>query len=201
MTDAPVSQPDQPDVDEIWLLFERKFSNLRGMRPGPGNLLGVSDRTHASRLSGLEQSKIARFVRDKTKALTDVELGLLMTKAAISHEQAASALRLTLVANVSIPLGGLIALSQLMPDTAEMVRDFLAEGGVSLEILLLSVAILVLIALWYSYAGVAQSRDLLHLLRIEMARRGEADDTAQDLDFDMPIGAADEVPGANGISV
>lgn len=200
MTDVPVSQPDQPDVDEIWLLFERKFSNLRGMRPGFGNLVGVSNRTYPKRVSQLEMCAGADLVREKTYGLSKTDLNVLLTKAIVNHEQAVAALRLTLIANVTIPLGGLLAFSQVLPEVAEDARLFLADGGAFSAILGGTVVGLVLLALWYVYAGVAQARDLLHILKMEMARRGEAGDTAMEEDFDMPM-LPEDVPGTNGISV
>ena len=200
MIDAPVSQPDRPDVDEIWSLFELKFSNLRGMQPGFGNLVGVSNRTYPKRVSQLEGRKAAAFVREKTQSLSRADLNLLLTKAIVNQEQAVAALRLTLIANVTIPLGGLLAFSQVLPEVAEDARLFLSDGGALSAALGGTVVGLVLLALWYVYAGVAQARDLLHILKIEMARRGEAGDMAMDEDFDMPM-LPEDVPGPNGMSV
>lgn len=155
---------------ELWREAMRLFSNFRGMRPRRSWMSGLSVGTGPKRLERLTASKGAAQLMPKLERLSDRELSIFRTFARINLEQAEAAMRLSLIANITIPVGFLVILNQFFPGT---VLELVEYAGP--EAMLVGVGLaagLLLILIWYSYAGVFQARDISHLAAIAAAKRG-----------------------------
>ncbi|QYJ01131.1 hypothetical protein KUV46_01755 [Thalassovita mediterranea] len=155
---------------ELWREAMRLFSNFRGMRPRRSWMSGLSVGTGPKRLERLTGSKGAAQLMPKLERLSDRELVIFRTYARINLEQAEAAMRLSLIANITIPVGFLVILNQFFPGT---VLELVEYAGP--EAMLVGVGLaagLLLILIWYSYAGVFQARDISHLAAIAAAKRG-----------------------------
>lgn len=177
-----MSSTDKVPADLLWNQIAPVFSNSAFMRPHRMWFGGVSERTGHGRMKELTQSAPARKLAPLIAGLDRVQLGRLVVRSAINLDQAASALRLTLVANISVPVGALVLLNQFLPGSVEeMIRS--APSIFVFGVLMAMLAVL-LFVIWFSYAGVAAARDLNHLLRLHLAdATGEAG-AAQDDDGD-----------------
>ncbi|RIJ25817.1 hypothetical protein D1224_01470 [Henriciella barbarensis] len=157
-------------ADQLWRDTMRVFSNFRGMRPRKSWLSGLSVGTGPKRLERLTNSKGAAQLMPKLEALSDRELSVFRTFGRINLEQAEAAMRLSLIANITIPVGFLVILNQLFPGPVQNVFEYSGPeamlGGIGL------VAVILLMLIWYSYAGVFQARDISHLAAIAAAKRG-----------------------------
>ena len=157
-------------ADRLWREAMHLFSNFRGMRPRRSWASGLSVGTGPKRLERLTGSKGAAQLMPKLERLSDRELVIFRTYARINLEQAEAAMRLSLIANITIPVGFLVILNQFFPGT---VLELVEYAGP--EAMLVGVGLaagLLLILIWYSYAGVFQARDISHLAAIAAAKRG-----------------------------
>lgn len=158
-----MSSADKVPVDVLWNQIAPIFSNRAFMRPHRTWFGGVSERTGFDRMTHLTQSAPARKLAPIVAGLDAVQLGRLAVRSAINQDQAASALRLTLVANISVPVGGLVLLNQFLPGSVQdTIRNVSLIGVFSALMAMLCVLLGVI---WFAYAGVAAARDLNHLLR------------------------------------
>lgn len=163
--------PADPEADAaVWNRIAPVFSNWAFMRPDATWLSGVASRTGPSRILKLRRSRPALRLVPLVAGLRRAQLGRLVVLSEINHDQAMSALRLTLVANISGPIGALVLVNQFLPGSVE---DFLRSLPPLALFLPLSVILSMLIGvIWFAYAGVAAARDLNHLLRISYAAAG-----------------------------
>lgn len=157
-------------ADRLWREAMHLFSNFRGMRPRKSWASGLSVGTGPKRLERLMASRGARQLMPKLEALSDRELVIFRTYARINLEQAEAAMRLSLIANITIPVGFLVILNQFFPGTVQELFDYAGVeamlGGTA------AAAVVLLLLIWYSYAGVFQARDISHLAAIAAAKRG-----------------------------
>ena len=167
---------------ELWREAMRLFSNFRGMRPRRSWMSGLSVGTGPKRLERLTSSKAAAQLMPKLETLSDRELVIFRTYARINLEQAEAAMRLSLIANITIPVGFLVILNQFFPGTVQELFDYTGVeamlGGIA------AAAVVLLMLIWYSYAGVFQARDISHLAAIAAGKRG--------------AGASDQESGGDG---
>ena len=165
-------------ADRLWREAMHLFSNFRGMRPHRSWMSGLSVGTGPKRLERLTASKAARQLMPKLEALSDRELVMFRTYARINLEQAEAAMRLSLIANITIPVGFLVILNQFFPGTVQEAFDYAGVeamlGGIG------AAAVVLLLLIWYSYAGVFQARDISHLAAIAAAKRGVASGDEED---------------------
>lgn len=162
-----MSSAEKVPADLLWNQIAPIFSNWAFMRPHRMWFGGVSERTGHDRMKELTQSAPARRLAPLVAGLDRVQLGRLAVRSAINQEQAASALRLTLVANISVPVGALVLLNQFLPGSVEeMIRS---APAIFVFGVLMSMLAVLLFVIWFSYAGVAAARDLNHLLRLHLA--------------------------------
>ena len=169
-------------ADRLWREAMHLFSNFRGMRPRKSWASGLSVGTGPKRLERLTGSKGAAQLMPKLEALSDRELSIFRTYARINLEQAEAAMRLSLIANITIPVGFLVILNQFFPGTVQKVFEYSGPEAMLAGFGLVAVILLMLI--WYSYAGVFQARDISHLAAVAAAKRG--------------AGASDEKDGGDG---
>ena len=159
-------------VDEAWSAAAIPFANLRAMRPSGHWFTGVGERTGAMRLQRLRSHKKAESLRDLLAPLSQAELRRFLTLAIVNFEQAKGAMRLNLIANISVPVGFLIIMNQIFPGHIGALIDrlslieFYVGFGLAVTLLLAS--------MWYCYAGVHQARDLYHLALIAASDAGGA---------------------------
>ncbi|GLQ19875.1 hypothetical protein GCM10007854_08300 [Algimonas porphyrae] len=100
----------------------------------------------------------------------------LRTFAVVNQEQASAAFRITVVANVTIPVVIITVLNLIFPGSpADMFRSLFAlnEGG-TVFVWLLVVAYLSLLAggLGFGIANLSNARDIRHLIDLHAAERG-----------------------------
>ncbi len=165
-----------PTADTVWRKATELFSNLRGMRPRSSWLTGLSVGAGRERLKRLTNSKGAQTLMPKLEALPDSEFAVFRSYAQVNLEQAQAAVRLSLVANITIPVGFLVLVNQFFPGS---VRSLVAYVGADAMLLgLLSAGSLLFFAIWYCYAGVFQARNLEHLTMIAAAKRRHTPDQA-----------------------
>lgn len=164
-----------PTADDLWQDASAQFSNLRGMRPRRSWFSALSVGASRNRLQKLKNSKDAETLLPKLAALSDGEFSVFRSYSQVNLEQAEAAVRLSLIANVTIPVGLLVIANQFFPG---IIQGVVKETGV--EAMLggfLSAALVLFVLIWYCYAGVFQARNLDHLTTIAAARRLGADGT------------------------
>lgn len=164
-------------MEVVWKEAARLYANRSGMRVRRSWLSGVGERVGFDRLGTVTRRPVAKRVNERLGGLSDADMRVFHAYATVNLEQASGALRLSLIVNVSLPVGLILLLNALLPDGLaglHVVRTASDAGWlywtISLSLLLAVVAALV----WYCYAGVHQARDLYHLSSIELARRGLA---------------------------
>lgn len=158
---------DKVPVDTLWNQIAPVFSNRAFMRPHRIWFAGVSERTGFDRMMRLTQSPPARKLAPLVAGLDRVQLGRLVVRSVLNQDQALSALRLTLVANISVPLGALVLINQFLPGSVgDLIRSL---PPVAVLVPLLMMVSLLVGVIWFAYAGVAAARDLNHLLRLHLA--------------------------------
>lgn len=180
-------QTDQ-DIEAIWNKLASIYSNKRGLRPQRSWFnTGMSARTTANRLRLLEGGPAAKLFFEHTKNCDRAALQYLRVRAKVNQEQAATAARINTVMNVTILIGFVVLTNQLFPGLIQRhFSQLLAEQSVPNVIIgvILPVFIVCLAGFiaGYSYAGVTQARDLVHMLELSLARRGlePADDGGGD---------------------
>lgn len=157
--------------ETLWPEIAKAFSNRAFMRVSPSWLSGLADRAGASRLERLQATRPAKTLKRLIAGLDRQQLQRLLVHSEINQEQAASALRLTLIANISIPVGFLVLFNQFIPGS---IQGFIATlPALTVVGLLVTVLSLLVGVLWFSYAGVAAARDLNHLLRLSLAEAAQ----------------------------
>lgn len=157
-------------ADGLWNEATELFSNFKAMRPRSSWLTGLSVSAGRGRLERLKTSKPAKALLPKLDALPDDEFSVFRSYAQVNLEQAESAVRLSLVANITIPLGFLVVANQFFPGIVRSLVDY--TGADAMLLGLVSAGTLLFIAIWYCYAGVFQARAIDHLTTIAAARRG-----------------------------
>ncbi len=166
--------PEAMNSDEIlWREIAKIFANRAFMRPHSSWFAGLASRSGFDRLAQLTGSRPARRVAPLLAGLGRAQLRRLLVCSVINQDQAMSALRLTLVANISVPVSGLVLTNQFFPGSVEEVLISLPPMAV-LAPLVAMLSILIGI-LWFAYAGVAAARDLNHLLRLRLSEIDSSD--------------------------
>lgn len=179
----------KPTADSVWREATELFSNLRGMRPRSSWLTGLSVGAGRGRLKQLLTSSEAKKLTPRLEALPDAEFAVFRSYAQVNLEQAQAAVRLSLIANITIPVGFLVLVNQFFPGS---VRSLVSYVGVDAMLLgLLSAGSLLFFAIWYCYAGVFQARNLEHLTVIAAAKRRGAAATAGEDEVDRPSPGSD----------
>ena len=165
----------QLTADNVWQQADGLFSNLRGMRPRLSWLTGLSVAAGRKRVERLTGSAGAARLMPKLAALSHEEFAVFQSYAQVNLEQSEAAMRLSLIANVTIPVGILVIANQFFPG---IVQGFIDYSGTDATLAALGAAGTALfLAIWYCYAGLFQARDLAHLTVIAAARRSSPNGT------------------------
>lgn len=156
-------------IMQEWSKATRLFSNASGMRPRLSWLTGLSIDTRANRLQRLLKQNRAAALGDILAELNERDIRRFHHYADVNLERAAAAMRLNLVVNISAPIGALVIVNQLFP---QLIPYFVDEYGMDAIIAgALGALSLLLLSIWYCYAGVSQARDLKHLSDLYRADR------------------------------
>lgn len=154
------------------------FSNRAFMRFSPSWMSGLAARAGASRIDRLKATGPAKKLKPLIASLDQDQLRTLLVYSEVNHDQALSALRLTLIANISIPVGFLVLFNQFLPGSIQAFVDSLPLAAILLP---LGLALSILVGvLWFAYAGVNAARDLNHLLRLSAAEAGDSQEGFED---------------------
>lgn len=130
---------------------------------------------HGNRIGDLLDSHGAAQLALLLDQRDDARVKALRTFAAINHEQAVAAFRLTLIVNVSVPVLILTLLNQAFPGLLGRLYTASRQAGelsfwIQLNVLLTALALLLLILI-YSISCLNQARDIRHLIDLFAAER------------------------------
>ena len=171
---APKAPPPSLDLEEAWAGAAALFANRRGMRVSRTGFFGVPSRLLPDRVAQVIGAPGAKRARHLLGFLSDGDLRVFHARAAINLEQAVAGARASLVFNVSAPVAFLVLLNTILPGSiAETYFSDPVIARASIAALGLF-GIVILLIVWYAFAGAQQARDLYHLATLEMARRGVA---------------------------
>ncbi|MFN7054519.1 hypothetical protein [Hyphomonas sp.] len=167
--DSAGLKPSESVADALWPAIAKAFSNGAFMTFNPGwlGVSGVSSRAGPDRMARLTGSRPARRLAAIVSDLSGRDLTHLLVRSEINLEQALAALRMTLIANISIPLGLFLLANQLAQGSLVAI---IADAPVLAILIPFAMAFSLLgAAMWYAYGGVVAARDLNHLLRLHLA--------------------------------
>lgn len=161
----------------LWPEIAKAFPNRAFMRISPSWFSGLAPRVTSSRLERLQSTPPALKLRELTAGLDAARMRQLLAYSEVNLDQAVAALRLTLIVNISVPVGFLVLFNQFLPGR---IQDFIGTMPSMAVLVPLALMLSVLVGiLWFAYAGVDAARDLNHLLRLRLAEtggRGEEDE-------------------------
>ena len=184
------AQETRPDaLDQTWGRATKLFANSKALRPRMSWMTGVSIDTGADRIQRLLREPRTATFHNILDVLDAAALRSFLQRTEINLERAAAALRLNLVVNISGPVGALVIVNQLFP---QVISGFVADYGMDAVIVgSISIVLLVLLSIWYSYCAVTQARDLAHLTSLYVAGRGDDSAVAADDFDDEPLNPAE----------
>lgn len=175
MTDPQTLPNNAPSVSDVWDNITSLFKARHGIKYRSVFLTGLSTRVNAKRLSKLRNTKQAKALSAILTNLPKEKIKALRTFAAINQEQAVAAFKVTMVGNVSLPIGFLAVLHQVLPKglggtiidlyDSEAALLFLATGT------LIGIVLIAIVAM-YALANLNQARDIRHLIDLHAAERG-----------------------------
>ena len=162
-------------VFEDWNEIETMFPSSRAMRPNKSWTNGISTRVGGRRLTRMLGNSGAGPLAAKLDQLDDARVKALRTFAAVNLEQATQGFRVTLIANVTVPVLILTVVNLLAPNGIGSL--FLPDtNDPRMWALLTFVFGLVFVMLVgiaaYALASLNQARDIRHLIDLFAAERG-----------------------------
>lgn len=172
--------------DALWDEIARIFSNGAFLQPNASWLAGISARTRPTRLQQLTASKHARRLGRAVEGAGRGQLSRLLVRALINSEQAMSAFRLTLVVNISGPVGALVLINQFLPGSVEALVRSVPPIAVYVPLAVAGSMLIGIIC--YAYAGTVAARDLTHLLRLRVAASGAGESVDEE-----PAGVVEQI--------
>jgi hypothetical protein len=187
MTKAPQPSPTSPSttaspttpppraVFDIWEEIAQTFKAHQGLKVGSVWLTGMSSRVSAKRLSKLRSTKQAESLTSTLSDLPKDTIKALRTFAAINQEQVVASFRITMIGNVTIPIGLLAVFHQILPKGLGATILEFYDDRATLSLLaitsLICVFFIMIVAL-YALANLNQARDIRHLIDLYAAERG-----------------------------
>lgn len=137
---------------------------------------GLSSRMHRYRLRKLLSGKGAGQLANLLRERSDRRIKALRTFAAVNHEQATAAFRITVVINVTIPVLFLTVLNILTPGSVpEFIASLYADDPDVLSFLIVFTSVVLCLGLFvigFSVASLGYARDIRHLIDLFAAERG-----------------------------
>jgi len=166
---------DLPSTQDDWTVIIGLFHRSEWRRH-LGWISGVSPRMRARRIKALFDLPAAGPLAALLDQRNDRRIKALRTYAAINMEQAAAALRMTVIVNVSIPVIILTILSQttsgrFWTDVLAIVSDD-SSGLLALIATFLTVIILLFFFIGAGAKRLGTARDIRHLIDLLAADRG-----------------------------
>lgn len=158
---------DASSREALWNEISKPFSNGAFMQLHTSWFAGLASRAGPKRMQQLARSKPARKLEQILADLKPEEVAPLIVRSEINLDKAISALRMTLVANISVPAGSLVLANQLASQRIQSMVETTPVMALAMSIG--AVLFILLGIIWYAYAGVAAARDLNHLLRLKYA--------------------------------
>jgi hypothetical protein len=176
MSDSNPKTVKEKSTQETWENIVAIFKLKHGLNVRAVWFTGLSSRIHKNRLSKLRNSQQASQLISILKDLPSQKIKELRTFAAINQEQATAAFRMTLVGNITIPVGIMALAHQLLPNgLGASIINFYNDDMVALSILILA-AVLATIFIFligaYALVNLNQARDIRHLIDLHAAERG-----------------------------
>lgn len=161
---------------EDWAAIESLFTLRHSFAPLKFATLGMSSRLAKGRLGKLLAHKSAGSLAALVDQMEDDRVKAMRTFAAINLEQAASAFKITLVANVTAPLLVVTFFNQITPGgVGDQLYDIFGGEGNGIYGLFagIAVGIAMLFGLgFYALANLNQARDIRNLIDLFAAERG-----------------------------
>jgi hypothetical protein len=137
---------------------------------------GFSGRLPRTRIDRLMQTQAAAKLALMLDQRSNMRIKALRTFAAVNLEQATAAFRISIIANVSVPILLLTVINLLFPGS--LGRIFLSTFEVSQQFLMIQLGVMFLTLSWllavliYAVACLNQARDIRHLIDLTAAERG-----------------------------
>jgi len=173
---ADMTETRERSAAEDWAEIEALFPAYAGMKPSMTWFNGVSSRLKVKRLSRLMSSSSAKKLVIYLNGCAPDRVKTLRTFAAVNLEQAMSAFRLTMIANVSGPILFLTVLHQLIDGGLGRLLSKIHQNDPG-QILGMAIgagvgSIFLLFVAFYALAHLNQARDIRHLIDVFAAERG-----------------------------
>jgi len=158
-----------PKWEEITALFKTRSA----FRPHKFWKYGLTSRLDKNRLSLLRQTKQAISLGQILDTLPNRDVKALRTFAAINQEQAAVGFRVTMVTNITVPVGFLAILHQLSPNgLGALIFSFYEKELLFMSVLGIVIVTLVIGIALFALATLSQARDIRNLTDLHAAERG-----------------------------
>lgn len=172
---SAIEPPTPRPIFDLWEEIASLFKARHGIKFQDAFLTGMSSRVSAKRLSKLRGTKQAKTLLNMLSDLPKEAVKALRTFAAINQEQAVASFRMTMVGNVTIPIGILAILHQILPKgLGATIVDLYDDEHALLWLIVISLittALVVIVAV-YALANLNQARDIRHLIDLHAAERG-----------------------------
>jgi len=166
----------QESLAEKWERIAALFRTRNALKTRRVWFTGMSARMGKQRITALRETKQAKALFDIVKGVSRSDVKALRTFAAINQEQAVAAYKVTMIANVSIPIGVLALIHQLSPDgLGALILSIYGDEQTGLFALITASTIAVIGILFislYSLGNLNQARDIRHLIDLYAAEQG-----------------------------
>jgi hypothetical protein len=165
------------EVASLWREIAAMFKARSAVSPSVKSWFsGLPSRIGYSRIDRLRESKRAKALNARLSKLPSETIKAVRTYAAINQEQAVSAFRVTIVTNITLPVGILALLHQLLPQgLGQGILDLYGNEEGALIFLFAITGVTLFFLSWimvYAWASVSQARDIRHLVDLHAAERG-----------------------------
>lgn len=158
---------------QTWENITTLFKTRSAFRPHKYWQMGLTSRLDINRLSLLRKTKQARKLDNILSDLPNRDVKALRTFAAINQEQSTAGFRVTMVTNITVPVGFLAILHQLSPNgLGALLFSFYERELLFMGVLGIVIATLVIGIALFALATLSQARDIRNLIDLHSAERG-----------------------------
>lgn len=160
-------------LTQKWEEITGLFKTRSAFRPHKYWGMGLTSRLDLNRVILLRQTKQALKLKKILNDLPNRDVKALRTFAAINQEQATAGFRVTMVTNVTVPVGFLALLHQLSPEgLGALIAAVYENEFIFMAVLGGIVATLVIGIALFALSTLSQARDIRHLIDLHAAERG-----------------------------
>lgn len=166
---------DETSAAEDWEQVQALFPAQKSITSKSWTF-GFSGRLPRTRIDRLMQTRSAAKLALMLDQRSNQRIKALRTFAAVNLEQATAAFRISIIANVSLPILLLTVANLLFPGS--LGRIFLSAFEVGQQVAMIQLGVLFLTLSWllailiYALACLNQARDIRHLIDLFAAERG-----------------------------